>query len=572
MCGLPLPPGTYNQMAGVNRAGVEEDSSDFAVLDQQQRMDKAWRAYKGQFDKPFRRLDPGAPDFNVIVNRCEPIVSAAVEFLYGDDVTFEVAGDEAGGASSAGDGGQEGGSNSSAGGSSRGSRSNNDAAQAYLDATLAAQPQGKMPTLYEFEINQAVFGHAFIKLEPDDADTAPYPALEVLNPQQMEMETDPEYVNRRLRYIFTYPTQYDAEGKVLLERRQVIERLESADGSSTTSWSISDQQRRSAGGAVIGALPPQALGPEENWEDLPGSPTAWAHSWPPIHEGKNLPEPNSAWGKPDLRPDLIHINEVLNREESNLSKIIYYHAHPQDIFIGVAGWHEIERSPGSALFLANPNAKVMHIELQSDLGAIQKRLEDLREHMDEQSHVPSVAVGRLRNLPAIPSGVALKTAYRPLTSQTALKRQLREPVLIKLCQHILELGGYGANRKITVHWPQMLPTDDLNEAQTAQIWLAIGASEQTLLERGGFDYAVEQQHKQEEAEAALARMQQQQAAMQAQNGQNGQNPPETGANAAQTGENGPQTGPKGSQNGKTPPANAQEQAISSSSGGGGPTR
>lgn len=470
--GLPLPTGTLYQLQ--HKYWPDED--DASQMSDQERMQKQDNAYQGRFKRPLKRMNPQDPDHNVIDNRCEPIVSTGVDFLLGDGVEFEVVNDD---------------------------DSADEDAQTYLDAVWDANL--KMPTLAEYEINNGCFGHSFLKLIPDDYDMPcddqgkPYPSFAILNPMQMLVRTEPTDVRKVSSYAFTYEDVDQKSGRVV-ECRQLTVRTQDGQG-----WEIHDQVRKSAlaPNSIAGALSPvdpqqAAQRADAGWDDV--KVTSWTYPWSPIHDGKNLPHPNSYWGKADLRMDILHLNDVLNFLLSNRQRILYYHAHPSDIFFGVRGLGDIDTSPGGAICIPNPNAKVQHIEMAGDLAALANAIEEVRESMDELSHVPSVAVGRLKNLPGVPSGVALKVAYRPLIAQTLQKRALREAVYIRLCQHILELGGYGPDRQVQVHWPEMLPTDELQEAQQAAIWQGIGVSRDTLLQRGGFDPDVEAEKRQEEAD------------------------------------------------------------------------
>ncbi len=480
---LPLPTGTLYQ---VQHKYWPDDDVSGAHLSDQQRMQRQDAAYHGRFPSPLKRSSANAanePDHNVIDNRCEPIVATGVDFLYGDDVSFEVTNDDG---------------------------SEDEAAQEYLDAVWEANT--KMPLLAEYEINSGTFGHAFLKLIPDDPDTAPYPAIAVLNPLQMGVMTRPADVRKVERYTFTYRDMDDTGAAC--ECRQVTERTPEGG------WVIHDQIRRGGFAPITPAGASSALDtaayssfsssvysqttadPDMGWEEMEGSPTPWRYPWSPIHDGKNLPQPNSYWGKADLRLDIIHLNEALNFLLSNRQRILYFHGHPKDVFFGIRA-HEINVDPGGSITIPNINARVQHIEMTGDLAAIEKAIEEIRESMDELSHVPSVAVGRLKNLPGVPSGVSLKVAYRPLIAQTLTKRNLRKSVFVPLCQHILELGGYGKSRKVTVHWPEMLPTDEKEDAQTALIDKQIGASDDTLLRRRGYDPDVEREKNKEAEEEQL---------------------------------------------------------------------
>jgi hypothetical protein len=465
--GVPLPPATLNLLVR------QPEESDWAGWSRETLQQKQWAAYLGQFPPHLKPRD--GVDHNVIVNRCQPIVSSGVDFLLGEDLGFEVEQDD---------------------------RSTDDEATDYLNAVLDAQPLGKLPLLTALEINGGVFGHQYAALVPDDPDTAPYPSIAVINPQQVQVETESGDYRKAVAFQFTWTEDRpsgaggDASGQIL--RRKLWVREGSSGG-----WTIYEQERSSAAppatfGAQLyqaGAAPP--ISSLDGWVDL-ADPLPWRYPWCPLHDGPNLVAPNQYEGRADLTPDVIHLNDVLNFHVSNLNRIVYFHGHPK-VFGTGARARDLEVGVDESVWLPNANAKVYQLEITGDLVAARALVDEIRESMDELSHVPAVAVGRLSNLPGVPSGVALRVAYRPLISQTLHKRQLREAgIYTKLAQHILELGGYGADRRVHLHWAEMLPTDSLQEAQTAILWQQIGASRDTLLQRGGFDPAAEAEKKAEE--------------------------------------------------------------------------
>src|SRR5260221_3672705 len=401
------------------------DQDDYALSDPTRRMEKQHAAYQGRLPKPFRRTDPSEPDLNVMDNRCEPIVSTGIDFLYGDKIEFEVV-DEDG-------------------------ETADEQAQTYLDAFWDAN--NKMPTLKELGQNAAVFGHCFVKIVPDDLDTAPYPFLDVMNPQPMTVVTNPANVHKILRYAFTY-ADVDEHGDIV-ERRQLTVRELDSKSPNYGGLRIHDQERRSglsdAPTGTITPLDPQRMAQSDlGWVDLEGSPAVWSDLWAPVDDCKNLPESNQYWGKADLRLDIIHLNECLNFALSNRNRIIYFQGNPKDVLFGGHA-REIDVSVAGMLCIPNTSARIDHIEMTSDLGAVEKHIEDLSIAIDRLSHVPSVATGEISKLPGTPSGVALKVVYRPLLAQTMTKRNLVGPLLIRICQHVLELGNLGKNRKVLIH-------------------------------------------------------------------------------------------------------------------------
>jgi len=478
--GFPLP---TQELYEINQR-YSDQGNDWSQVAPGEAMERQDRAYHGNFKKWLARTDQRELDHNVSDNRCEPIVATGVDFLLGEEVTFEVMDDNA--TDENGDPTDQ----------------TDETAQEYLDAVWEANV--KMPTLSEEEINKAVFGHGFIKLDPKDPDMPPapggqpIPALLVLNPMQMQVTTQAANIRKVQRYA-QYYTDEDEKTGATIYCRQLTVRTDSGV------WEIHDQVKQGSSGndlTVAGAL--SLLSPlaereaEQGWQDVNVAP--WPYTWSPIHDGKNLPSPNSYWGKADLTLDLIHLNEVINFQLSNINRILYIHANPKLVGFGTHA-REWDISPTGALSFPNANARVEMFQVTAD-GLEQARayVDDIRLMMDELSHVPSLALGHNAKLPGVPSGVALKVACRPLVSQTLQKRNLRAVVYTKLCQHMLEIGGFGPDRKIVIHWSEMLPTDELTEAQSAQIWHGLGVSEDTLQQRGDFEPDVEKVKRAEEDE------------------------------------------------------------------------
>ena len=48
----------------------------------QKKIAEAWKAYNDELDKPLVPMD-NEPDDNVMSNRCQPIVDAGIDFLFG---------------------------------------------------------------------------------------------------------------------------------------------------------------------------------------------------------------------------------------------------------------------------------------------------------------------------------------------------------------------------------------------------------------------------------------------------------------------------------------------------------
>src|SRR6266536_2030593 len=101
-----------------------------------QRIRDAWQAYNGELDPPLKKM-PDGTDPNVLTNRCQPIVDAGVNFLFGQEL--EISCEE--GAP------QE--------------------AQDFLNETWGRK-ETRIPLLQDLAYNGAIAGSAFLRIVPDD--------------------------------------------------------------------------------------------------------------------------------------------------------------------------------------------------------------------------------------------------------------------------------------------------------------------------------------------------------------------------------------------------------------------
>lgn len=433
------------QNSGAVGAGPSSYNGNNSDSARKTQMGLSWNAYYGRFPKPLKRTR--GVDDNIIDNRCRPIVDVGVDFLFGQDLALECAP-----------------------GSPKG-------AQDYLDATLGANKL--MSFLMRLGINGGVTGHPMLKLVLEQ----PYPRLVVLDPTIVSVQTAPDDIDRVTAYILQYP-MVDDNGEEA-QRRQIIKRQE---GGAQTQWLILDQQQGGSGGA--------------EWTNL-NPPVIWPYSWPPILDGQNLPAPNQYFGLSDIGPDLIEMNNDLNFILSNMARIIRFHAHPKTWGRGFNA-DQLKVAVDGLIVLPGENATLQNLEMHSDLASSLHFAEVIRSGMDEISRVPSIAIGNMKDVPKGQiSGVALNLIYKPLLQKTEVKRRLYGDLLIELCRRLLEVGGFGPDCVITIHWPNMLPDDAQAMAQTALMWAQLGISHATIIAKLGFDPDLEAEKTAQEHNPAI---------------------------------------------------------------------
>lgn len=421
--------------------------------DRQRAIQDAWKAYRGQLPDPLK-VTPGHPNDNVRVNRCAPIVDKGVEFLFGETVNLT---------------------------------HDNPAIQEYLDGCWGDDDQ-RMTLLVELATSGALAGHAFVKLQPaDEARGVLYPTVVLQDSQNMTVTTDPDDCSVAVRYTIEYDSLL-LNGQTT-RTRQCTSRVD-LDGNPVTGatltntdhWEIVTFQQQ--GG---------------NW--IPqGEPVVWPYTFAPILDCKNLPNPHSYWGQPDITPDIINMNQALNFTESNTSRMLKLFAHPWPVAKNT-NMQQVHIEPGRIINLPGKDADLQLLQTSGDVAGAMAFAASLRADMDEQSGVPGVALGRHTDLPkGTISGVALQMLYGPLMKKTQKKRRLYGQLLRAICSAFLELGGFPADSSVEIQWPSMLPSDDTAAVQTSLLKQQIGVSDHTLLTELGYDPDVEADLKRDEGQ------------------------------------------------------------------------
>ena len=155
-------------------------------------------------------------------------------------------------------------------------------------------------------------------------------------------------------------------------------------------------------------------------------------------------------------------------------------------------------TPGRVIVLPSHDSKLNALQAYGNIAEIMAFAEDLRQDMDEESRVPAVALGRMKDLPRGISGIALQMLFQPLIEKTIEKQRLYGNIIRDLCKRMLVLGGYDYDTEIILIWQDLLPADDIAAAQVAAIYSQLGISKSTILSRLGFDPDVEATQLQDE--------------------------------------------------------------------------
>ncbi|MDE2105870.1 MAG: phage portal protein [Patescibacteria group bacterium] len=334
-----------------------------------------------------------------------------------------------------------------------------EGAQTYLEQMWNANRQATF--LHKLAMHGGICGHAFVKIVP--AAAGAFPRFITLDPQLVHIETDPDDIETTTGYRIEW-TGTDAQGRPLARRQ-----LHQPKG---RGWAIIDQQSPAS---------------SSGW--ITTGETAWPYPFPAIVDCQNLPCAGEVWGISDLEDDIRGLQGSINFALSNIGRILRFHAHPKTWGSGFQA-QQLDVAPDQTIVLPSPDAKLGNLEMASDLGSSLELYRRLREALYEIARVPEVATGMLTNLGQL-SGVALKVMYAPMTEKTTLKRGTYGDLLEELNRRALIIGGQGNYSDIQIHWPDLIPGDEMALAQTALLYKQVGVSDDTLMTRLGFDPEME---------------------------------------------------------------------------------
>lgn len=420
-----------------------------------ERIRRAWDAFDGTLPKPLPATDKGEDD-DTNINYAAEIVEIGAAFLFGDNITFEITTDREGDPGALSD------------------------AEQWLAQVW--DTNDKPLFLQNLALSGAIAGHAYVKIQLDGTDALP--RLLSLDASTVTVGYDPSDISRVDWYRIEWEeVTEDPYGQTELEawqRQQIIER----DG---TRWTIVDRRRN-----------PDRSG----WETL--DETVWPYEWPPVVDCQNLPRPHEYWGRSDLEEHVIDTAQAARFLISNLRRIVRYHGHPKTVAKGIR-MKELDVSVDGIIGLPSGDADLFNLEMQSDLASSLALYRAVKEGLHETSRTPLAAVGTVENVGQL-SGRALRILFMPLLQKTEAKRRSYGHLLETLCRRLLEVAGRGTHQ-VRVVWPELLPTDPLEDGQALLIDKQLGASRDTLLSKRGYDPVLEAEKTEAEgaelADAAL---------------------------------------------------------------------
>ncbi len=213
----------------------------------------------------------------------------------------------------------------------------------------------------------------------------------------------------------------------------------------------------------------------------------------PIVHVQNIASPGTYAGQSDVEP-LIPLQDELNTRLSDRAHRVTYQSFKMYLGKGIDDF--LERPVGPGQMWATQNLQASIEEFGSDDGSPSEdiHIEQVRQALDKMSGVTPLAAGLLRDkLGNLSSATALKITLSGLLSRTARKRLTFADGLqgiVELALDWLDRSGVlptkPADRRIEIHWPNPLPTDETQRLHDAQIKQQLGVPADRILAELGY--------------------------------------------------------------------------------------
>lgn len=329
-------------------------------------------------------------------------------------------------------------------------------------------------------LTAAITGHVYIKMLPDgvDLDGRDYTRFVLLDTRNVSKFWDAADVERTL----WYRVQYNMPDVGIRKREDIVRNVDDA-GNDLGSWTIYTFEQMQESGVS---------GKWGKWQAV-GEPILWAYKFAPIVDWQNLPPGRGCYGKDDFGVT-TQLNDALNTNVSITHQIALNYSYPRYFGTGIDNIKQEDEIDG-IWFTPNENASMNLLEMQGDLVAIREFGGALRRMIFDQGREldPSTVQDQLGNL----TNFALRVLNDDRLGKRAVKWLSASSGLSRLSKYALEMQGMLVS-KIDVIPPDPLPTDPLTRAQAFALHRANGLSQDTYLEKQGFDPSLEARNKDRE--------------------------------------------------------------------------
>ncbi len=452
------------------RNWLDLDDYSVSVTEYRDRVERMREYRKGKQAIQIKKRT-NQPDDNLVVNFCGLIVDRSVSLLFGDGIEIDLGDNE---------------ETTDEEGNKVSETSNR---QAYIDEVLDANKQEIF--FHKIGVLGAESGDCYVKIQPDMLEDETLPRLIALDPELVDLESDPQDFEHILAYNIRYDLMENVGGQA--KKVKYWERTQHKGAT------VFDEKGRVIKEGAVDENGQAVIDPTA-WEvitfrkvatawEVYGDIVDWPYSFPPICHWQNLPSPISCHGEADLSEDVITLQDAFNFVASNEKKIIRLHAHPKTIGTGFNA-KDLDTAPDKMIILPSPEAKVYNVEMQSDLAETNAFMLMLRQALFDITRTVDISsmadkLGALTNF-------GLHVLYADALFKLGTKRELYGDGIQDLVSRLLQLKKMDPDPGNIV-WPDMLPVNETEVMATLRQEMELGlVSKQTAAKERGRDLETEQ--------------------------------------------------------------------------------
>ena len=195
----------------------------------------------------------------------------------------------------------------------------------------------------------------------------------------------------------------------------------------------------------------------------------WPYPLGPLVDWQHLPQPAAFYGADELQH--AELNDAVNKIASDISRILRFHAYPRTIGTGFEATAVQNTAIDDFWTIANDNAKVFNLEMQSDLTASLRFLQLLTDTFLAESRV-TMLHGNPDSVKGV-TNLAIRALYMDMVAKNAVLRRHYGSGIEELSRRILMLGGHDPTRP-TLHWQDALPTDQRETVDVVRQQVELG--------------------------------------------------------------------------------------------------
>ncbi|MGN6505654.1 MAG: phage portal protein [Tepidisphaeraceae bacterium] len=213
----------------------------------------------------------------------------------------------------------------------------------------------------------------------------------------------------------------------------------------------------------------------------------------PLVHIQNTADPSSFAGASDVEP-LIPLQDELNTRLSDRAYRIAMTSLKMYLGKNIDNFLDLPISPGRMWSAATADASIE--EFGGDKGSPSEDLHisEVREALDKLSGVSPVAAGTVKDrIGNLTSAAALRVTLMALLSRTERKRVTYGTAIAQLCELALAWLDHAglfptteADRAIEIHWPNPLPTSEMDPLEEAAAKEKLGIPQATVLRELGY--------------------------------------------------------------------------------------